>query len=482
MNLKKNRKMRQIKIFIIVLFTGVFFTTSCEFGDINIDPTTLSSVQLKDQLPVAIGQTVFNVGTEGARAAGLIMQQFKGIEAQQQQLERYIIDDNTFNNFWSFGLYGGGVLKDCGLLIEEGTDQEQPYYVGIAKVLMAVNLGYATLCWGDIPYSEAFRGTEGSEFFKPAFDTQESIFAAIQTLLDEAIVELGKPEVSGGPGSDDLIYGGNPDGWIQTAYALKARYYMYLVKRDGQAASKALSALNNAYDSNADESMFTAYGGRGANDANPLGQFGAQRPNTLAINDDFAANMDAKGDPRQSYYMANDGSNYIFYTGPSGLFWSSYTSPAPIISYTEQKFIEAEALIRTGDLDGATSALQEAIEANMDQMGVDPADYAAYVVANSNLAAIGNPMERLEKILTEKYYAMYAQGFFETWTDYRRTGYPALDPVPGGVNGSNPSGVIPRRFTYPTDEKFANTANVDAAIQRLPDGRDLLDVDMWAFE
>ena len=94
--------MRQIKIFIIVLFTGVFFTTSCEFGDINIDPTTLSSVQLKDQLPVAIGQTVFNVGTEGARAAGLIMQQFKGIEAQQQQLERYIIDDNTFNNFWRY--------------------------------------------------------------------------------------------------------------------------------------------------------------------------------------------------------------------------------------------------------------------------------------------------------------------------------------------------------------------------------------------
>lgn len=475
--------MRQIKIFIVVLFTGVFFNTSCEFGDINVDPTTLSSVQLKDQLPVAVGQTVFNVGTEGARAAGLIMQQFKGIEAQQQQLERYIIDDNTFNNFWSFGLYGGGVLKDCGLLIEQGTDLEQPYYVGIAKVLMAVNLGYATLCWGDIPYTEAFRGTEGTEFFKPAFDTQESIFAAIQTLLDEAIVELGKPEVSGGPGSDDLIYGGNPDGWIQTAYALKARYYMYLVKKDGQAASKALAVLDNAYGSNADESMFTAYGGRGANDANPLGQFGAQRPNTLAINDDFAANMDAKGDPRQSYYMANDGSNYIFYTGPSGLFWSSYTSPAPIISYTEQKFLEAEALIRTAaPVADAADALTAAIEANMDQLGIDPADYAAYVAAYGNFSGLSTDAERLERILTEKYYAMYAQGFFETWTDYRRTGYPALDPIAGGSNGSNPSGVIPRRWTYPTDEKFANTANVDAAIQRLPGGRDLLDVDMWAFE
>jgi len=473
--------MRQLKIFIIVLITGVFVTTSCEFGDINIDPTTLSSVQLKDQLPVAIGQTVFNVGSSGARAAGLMMQQFKGIEAQQQQLERYVIDDNTFNNLWSFGLYGGGVMKDCDLIMNLGTELEQPYYVGIAKVLMAVNLGIATQCWGDIPYSEAFLGTEGSEFFKPVFDSQESIYASIQTLLDEGITEMNKAEVAGGPGSDDLIYGGDPDGWIQTAYALKARFYMHLVKRDGGAASKALSAIANAYSSNADESMFTAFGGRGANDANPYGQFGAQRPNTLAINDDFAAGMDSKGDPRQSYYMANDGTNYIFYTGPSGLFWSSYTSPLPIISYTEQKFLEAEALIRSGGPVGdAAAALTEAIEANMDQMGIDPADYAAYVAAYGNFSGLSTDAERLERILTEKYYAMYAQGFFETWTDFRRAGYPTLDPISGGVNGSNPSGVIPRRWIYPNDEKFANTENVNAAIQR--QGGELLDVDMWAFE
>jgi hypothetical protein len=363
-----------------------------------------------------------------------------------------------------------------------GTEEEQPYYVGIAKVLMAVNLGYTTLCWGDIPYTEAFRGTEGSEFFKPAFDTQESIFASIQTLLDEAIVELNKPEVSGGPSSDDLIYGGDSDSWIKTAYALKARYYMYLIKRDGQAATKALSALNKAYGSVAEESMFAVYGGRGANDANPLGQFGAQRPNTLAINDVFAETMDSKGDPRQSFYMTDDGTNFIFYTGPSGLFWSSYTSPAPVISYSEQKFLEAEALLTTGDAAGAADALEEAIVANMEQMGIDTADYGAYVAVNGNFTGLVSNDERLERILTEKYFAMYGQGFFETWTDYRRTGYPALEPVPGGVNGSNPSGVIPRRFTYPTDEKFANTENVNAAVQRLPGGRDLLDVDMWAFD
>lgn len=226
--------------------------------------------------------------------------------------------------------------------------------------------------------------------------------------------------------------------------------------------------------------MFTDFGSQGANDANPYGQFGNQRPNTLAINDDFAANMDAKGDPRISDYMAFDGSNFSFFTGADGLFWSSYSSPLPIISYTEQKFIEAEALVRTGDAAGGAAALAEAITANMDQIGIDPADYAAYVAAYGNFDGLTSEAQRLERIMNEKYYAMYAQGFFEMWTDFRRTGYPALSPISGGVNGSNPSGVVPRRFIYPNDEKFSNTENVNAAIQR--QGGELLDVDMWAFE
>ena len=82
-------------------------------------------------------------------------------------------------------------------------------------------------------------------------------------------------------------------------------------------------------------------------------------------------------------------------------------------------------------------------------------------------------------IMEEKYVALYAQGMVEIWTDYRRTGYPALTPNPDGVNGVNPSGVIPRRWIYPNDEKFSNTANVDAAIAR--QGGELLDDDMWAF-
>jgi hypothetical protein len=471
--------MKRVKLFIAMFVAGIFVTTSCKFGDINVDPNALAKASLKDQLPNVMGQTVFNIGASDARACGLIMQHFKGLEAQQQQIQNYVIDNNTFNNLWAFGLYGAGALSSADVMIKQATEEEQPHYVGIGKVLMAVNLGIATQSWGDVPYSEAFLGTEGEEFFQPVLDTQESIYTAMQTLLDEGIAALGQPAVAGGPGNDDLIYGGSASDWIATANALKARYYMHLVKRDANAATKALGVLSSAYSSNADESMFIDFGSQGANDANPYGQFGAQRPNTLVILELFNARLEAKADPRIPYYMAYDGTNWLYYTDSDGLFWSSYTSPLPIISFTEQKFLEAEALLGTGDATNAELALTDAITANMDQMGIDPADYSAYVSIYGTFSGLTSNAERLERIIEEKYVALYAQGLIEVWTDYRRTGYPALTPNPAGTNGSNPSGVIPRRWIYPTDEKFANTENVEAAIQR--QGGELLDDDMWAF-
>jgi hypothetical protein len=472
-------KMKRVKLFILMFVTGIFVTTSCKFGDINVDPNAIAQAQLKDQLPLVIGQTVFNNGASNARACGLIMQHYLGLEAQQQEMGNYVFSSNTFNNLWSFGLYGAGAMTAADVLIKQATEEEQPYYIGIGKILMAVNLGTATQSWGDVPYSQAFLATEGEEFFQPEFDTQESLYNTVQQLLDEAIIELSKPAIAGGPGSDDLMYDGDASAWIKTANALKARYYMHLVKRDGAAHTKALNVLSSAYASNAEESMFTSFGSQGANDANPYGQFGAQRPNTLVIWPGFSTWLDDNSDPRKPLYMANDGTNDIYYTAPDGLFWSSYTSPLPIISYTEQLFLFAEALLRNGDAGLAENTLADAITANMEQMGIASADYAAYVADRGSFGGLTSDAERLERIIEEKYVALYAQGMVEIWTDYRRTGYPALTPNPDGVNGVNPSGVIPRRWIYPNDEKFSNTANVDAAIAR--QGGELLDDDMWAF-
>ena len=228
------KKIKNIYLIGLTLIMALF--TSCDYGDENVDPTRPADVDLALILPTATTQAAFNQMASPNRLTGILMQHFSGFDAQQIDFEQYTIDENTLDNYWNFGLYGG-VMKDCSVMIQKGTDEEQPHYVGIAKVLMANALGNATSIFGDAPYTDAFQGTAS---LKPTYDSQESLYASIQTLLDEAITELSKPAVGGGPSaSSDLIYGGDASKWIAAAHALKARYYMHLTKRDAGAQTKA---------------------------------------------------------------------------------------------------------------------------------------------------------------------------------------------------------------------------------------------------
>ena len=453
--------------YILSLVLSVAFLVSCDYGDENVDPTRPSEgvVDLKLVLPAALTQAAYNNMASPNRLTGIVMQHFDGFDAQQIEYMIYDIDENALDNYWNFGLYGG-VMKDCIVLMEKGEAEEQPYYVGIAKILMANALGTATSIFGDVPYSEAFQGTDN---LKPAYDSQESVYAAVQTLLDEAITELSKPAVGGGPAADDLIFGGDAAKWIATAYAFKARYYMHTVNRNSSAHTQALSAIANAFSSSADQPDFVF--GSSQNFANPMAKFGAERPNTLVMNAGFVAKL--AGDPRED--LITDGANF-FTSATDGLFWSSNDSPSPLISYTEIKFLEAEAEARAGNMGAANTALQAAVTSNMDYMGVDG---TAYVAAMTDISGM-SLNNALSVIMDESYIGLYGQAAVEVWTNYRRTGLPALTPNAQGRNGNNPSGVIPRRVSYPQNERVTNAESLNAAISA--QGGALLDDDLWAFK
>ncbi|MEO1452091.1 MAG: SusD/RagB family nutrient-binding outer membrane lipoprotein, partial [Bacteroidota bacterium] len=82
--------------------------------------------------------------------------------------------------------------------------------------------------------------------------------------------------------------------------------------------------------------------------------------------------------------------------------------------------------------------------------------------------------------IEEAYVSYYGVAFIQSWTNYLRTGYPALTPKANSAEGLNPSGVIPRRFLYPVSEVQTNADNVQAAKDR--QGGALLDVATWAFQ
>jgi len=471
--------MKKIKYSLFALLGMVILIApSCQLQETNDDPARLSDVNLNLILPTAISQTAYNQSASSARMAGLLMQQFQGSDAQQVEYsENYILRSDAFNNLWQFGFYSG-VLKDGVVLIDKANEENQPYYRGIARILMSVAFAEAASYFGDIPFSEAL---QGQEIFQPSYDTQEQVFAGVQQMLNDAIADLSGPGAEGGPSNDDLIFGGDPAGWIATAHALKARYFMYLTKRDDQAANNALGQLDQAFASLDEQPNFAWENNLNSN--SPLAKFGLERPNTMIIDPRFAEALTTREDPRGTFYYVETapGEFKYFENGNSDLYWAQNSSVIPLISYAELKFIEAEALLRTGADDATVNASLEAgITASMDQMSIDPANYADYLAANSDVSGLGGFEDKLEKIMVEAYYAYYGYAFQQIWTNFRRTGYPELTPSPNAERGINPSGVVPRRFPYVESEFTTNEQNVNAAVGRQNGA--LLDVDVWAFE
>src|SRR5436853_510443 len=74
----------------------------------------------------------------------------------------------------------------------------------------------------------------------PTLDSQAAVYDSVQALLSQAIVELGGP--GGGPGPQDLVYGGNKANWIAAANTLKARYYLHRI----EAAANKAAVYGNA--------------------------------------------------------------------------------------------------------------------------------------------------------------------------------------------------------------------------------------------
>ena len=459
----------------LILTACISLFSACDFGDINVDPTRNSDASVREILPVAIAQSARNILSIGGRVTGTVVQHFTGIEAQPLSYTSYLIDEQTLTTFWETGLYAAA-MKDCALIIEKAQADRLPHYEGIAKVLMAFNLGIATSYWGDVPYSEALRGTES---LKSGYDSQEFVYQNIQQLLDEAIVLFGQPAVPGSVSSDDLIFGGNAGRWKATAYALKARYALHLSKRNATAAADALGWIDQAFTNTVAQPAF--FFGNTDNESNPLAMFGKERPQQMVVGDFLANLMTTKSDPRRAkYWVLENGQRAFHNLTNTNLVWAQRSSPLSLISYTELLFLKAEALLRTDQDNLAAQTYTAALINNMEQVGILPAQYNPYLAFNAGFSGLSTKEEKLERIITQKYIALYGQNPTEAWVDYRRTGYPNLQIPPNAISSFNPSLVVPQRFLYPISERTTNFENYQAAIDH--QGGHLMDVKMWAFQ
>ena len=431
-------KIKSLAILAVIAF-GFTACSDAWLEEKKLDQNRPSEVSMGVLLPAAQAGCGMLQGDVLPRLTSIFMQQMTGTDRQSLAHNRYAqIGEGDFNTPWN-NSYAGG-LYDLQLVMDMADEQDAPAYRGIAKIMTAFALGILTDHFGDIPYTEAFTGAAN---LKPAYDSQEDIYNTIFTLLAEGKADLALPS-SVMPGSDDLVHGGDLAAWAAKADALKARYLNHLSKTSSYDASAVISACNDALNAGA----YSVMRYEAALNQNPWYQFTViDRAGYISQFGTMYDMMEASSDPRISFYRSADS-----LTLPS---YGAATSDLPLVTPFELYFIKAEAEMNSGDATSARASLEDAIESHMTWLGVDAASTTAYI---DSLSATTD----LELIMNEKYVAMFTST--ESWTDWRRTGFPTLT-APADANLSD----IPRRMPYPEGEYLYNSANVPMPLTSTPD-------------
>lgn len=484
----------QIKNFILssVLLVGLLTASCNDFLEINTDPTRISEdqVTLAALLPTVIeatSQTQYNYSFTLSQITQNLCSVTGGGADQHVEIR--------LGSAWTTSYLTA--MTNANILISKANTQTAPNYAAAGKILLAYNLNMATTAWEDIPFSQAFQVKN----LKPEYDTQESIYAKINQLLDEAIVDIDKATLKV-MGADDIIYAGNKTRWKSAARALKARVAMQgSAKNAATAATNALAALSaGAMTGNADDLQLT-YNLRNLNPWHTNVALGIATANlNVRHSQQFVDAMNGTTfgvfDPRLPFVGGRTAANASVTTwigGENGVgggnvdfhptvtWHSRNTSPIQFITFAEQKFIQAEAeFLKNGGTatsKGTTAvgyqAYLDGIAANITKLGV--ADTARTRYLADPRVGVGAANLTLQLIMAEKFKANFLNT--ETWNDYRRWDY-SKDVFKDLDLPKNQSPILAgkwiERSLYPLDE-FSRNGTVATKNQKLGNAK------MWIF-
>lgn len=475
-NNKINNMMRKA-----ALMAGmVLLLVSCDdFGDTNIDPNNPS--EARPELLLTDSQR-FVDNVVGSVTGNLWVQYMA--ETQYNDDSRYAASNANFNGWYT------GPLKNLQEIIDMNTNEEtrgtalsggsNANQIAVARIMKVYFYQMMTDRWGYIPYSDALKGSEN---FNPEYDSQEGIYLSLIDELKAAVAQM-----DGGAGvAGDILFSGDMGQWAIFANSLRARIAIRMA--DTNQSSVAASEFDDAINSGVISSdiMYPYLGN--ADNENPW--YTRFRTRTdYALSDVLAGYMKDLGDLRATKYgnPASDVDNSDGITtldeivgmpydaeNPGNITNAAISFPGaavgaggpgvgiqdaglPIITVSEMHFAMAEAAERGWITGSAEQYYLEAIQASWEQWGVFDQDAFDAYVATEEVAY--NSANWDEKIGKQKWVALYPNGY-EAWAEWRRLGYPELEPHPEAFTED---AQIPVRQTYPTTESQINEAAYNAAV------------------
>lgn len=533
------KKFNQYKL--LIAFSILPLWMSCDYEEINTNPYEVTD-EMANRDGIAVGgsitglaRQVFPVGTvanstdiynEYQTAFNLSADLWSGYFSQNKTWDGgndhgsyYLKDDwiaSTYTSTYTKAFSPWRKVK----LNAEKTGATETF--ALAQILKISCWHKALETFGPIPYKHA-----GEAALVIPFDSEEEVYDAMFADLQEAITNLTPLAEAGGKIAEDFdpVYAGSVSKWVKYANSLMFRLAMRLKycapDKAKQWAKVALGHSIGVMTAKEDEAQVSV--GAGYTFENNINYL-ASNYGDCRMGTSLYAYLNGYKDPRlEKYYTTSastfairafDGKKYapvpLGHTKEAGTYKDfslpNFTNRTPTywMRASEVCFLRAEAALEwpgdgfgdaetwykqgiqmsfeendlTTDVDNYIASAGAPVEVSISSPAGNA--YTAPAPTQATPEFIGDKEEKLEKIMIQKWIALFPNGQ-EAWTEWRRTGYPVLNPVQ--VNNGNGISSVKgiRRMIYPRSfsQSSEDRANYQDAVSKLGEGGDQATTELW---
>lgn len=470
--------MKKIKQLICTLTMIGFFLTGCTpFDDLNIDPTRSDQVNPGALLnPVLYGMATYNWNRYNGYTFPLM--QAKVSTSNTNGVGWWYVTDAAGDGTWSTYYKWLNNIREMEM---EAIKRNDSNYEAVAITLKSWIYQMLADAFGDVPMSEACRGTE--QIFTPKFDTQQLIYQTLIADLDRANTLFNEESGLRYNKEGDLLYGASDQlvnlkspgimKWRKFCNSLRMRVLLRVLDLPQFNAKEQLAQMINnpekypVFESNEDEALLSV-----------SGVFPQEAPmirpqdftSYVSLSEFFIDHLKTWEDPRLPIFATPainaDVESYIgipsgYAVAPSfnGSLPNRNLAIAPmklvLMSYAETEFIKAELGQKKIISIDPRIAYENGVRGAIQQWGgeVPEAYFEKEAVAYDGT---------FEKIMLQKFYALFFCDY-QQWFEYNRTGLPRI-PKGDGIPDAN---LMPRRFRYPANVQRTNMKNYQAAKENM---------------
>ena len=426
-----------------------------------------------------------------------------------------------WDDFYSTGGNGSGIIAQYRTMetkyntLSTADQASQKVIMQAAKVVLIEQAAKMVDLWGDIPYSAAGSLNTTSTISNPKYDDQKALYTSFIADLDALGTYFNTNTTTSAFSKSDILLKGSMNMWARYANSLRLRLLMRISRTDEATARPAILAML------ANQTTYPLVDGGNSGTYNPGTSDILLQPLTNSTSDlhdaffegswyatDYALNtvMLPANDPRIpviydkfgrtvngkfvqntdykampiTFTAAQQESSFADYAVlDSATFVYNQKLPGILITSSEVNFIKAEAFERWGSSTDAKTAYDNALRQsvtfyhylnNLNQGGgfknvtAPNASVVDAWVNASTATYTGSSTAKLAQIYTQKWLHYGVLQSTEAWSEYRRTGFPALTfSTTGKLSGFD---TPPTRLIYPSKEKTLNSENYQAVVSK----------------